>query len=331
MKPWCFTLNNPTLGKKDMRAIFEPKCAYWVYQLEEGENETLHFQGYVYMKNRKRLSYMRKLLPRAHWEAAKGSPAENRKYCTKEKGHCQGPWTGGEFPALTQGRRNDLEELLTAIKAGSSDTNLFESHTSCAFKYQRGIDKAKGLYQPDLPEDWQPDVRLYFGDPGLGKTWSVHREFKKHELYSTPLGNGLWFDGIDYGHKACLIDDFTGQIALTQFLRLIDRYWVQVPIKGGFRWFRPNTIVIASNLHPQQWYKETAYGDERRVLYKAMCRRVTEVRHYLERDDPRLQIEGFILDEDDQEMSSTADDNYIVYNTKEEIQTFFNIHKTQYL
>jgi len=70
-RSWCFTLNYPDelLGEDTF-----PGATYVVYQ-EEMEN-TYHFQGYVYWPTVKSLTQMQAYLPRAHWEIARGTPAQ---------------------------------------------------------------------------------------------------------------------------------------------------------------------------------------------------------------------------------------------------------------
>ena len=46
---------------------------YMIYGRETGANGTKHFQGYVQFKNRHRFEALKKLVPKAHWEKAKGS------------------------------------------------------------------------------------------------------------------------------------------------------------------------------------------------------------------------------------------------------------------
>ena len=66
------------------------------------------------------------------------------------------------------------------------------------------------------------------------------------------------------------MDDFSGEMPLVQLLRLLDRYSVQVPFKGGYLWFCPDTIVITTNVHPRKWYNYW----ERDSSFEALKRRI---------------------------------------------------------
>jgi hypothetical protein len=85
----------------------------------------------------------------------------------------------------------------------------------------------------------------------------------------------MWFDGYD-GHTAALLDDFAGKFSkfsLNNLLRLLDRYKVQFPIKGGYTFFQPRRIFLTTNIHPREWYDWTT----REVQYPALSRRITRV------------------------------------------------------
>jgi hypothetical protein len=72
-----------------------------------------------------------------------------------------------------------------------------------------------------------------------------------------------------------LIDDFNGdEYAITFMLRLLDRYPMQVPVKGGFRQWSPSVILVTSNIHPRDWY-----ADATQAHRDALLRRITDIVH----------------------------------------------------
>lgn len=94
---WCFTLNNPG----EHRVPYDPKIVqYLCYQLEEGENKTPHYQGFVQFVDKKTTLKRAKqfLGDRYHLEAMKArDPLDAIRYTKKEKGRLDGPWEHGEF------------------------------------------------------------------------------------------------------------------------------------------------------------------------------------------------------------------------------------------
>lgn len=99
---WLFTLNNP----KDLKPEVKLGTGYnfLIYQLEKGENGTLHHQGYVNFKQPIALTGLKKLLKEAHWEARKGSHDQAKAYCSKDDTRIDGPWKFGIEPE--QGKRS---------------------------------------------------------------------------------------------------------------------------------------------------------------------------------------------------------------------------------
>jgi hypothetical protein len=124
-----------------------------------------------------------------------------------------------------------------------------------------------------------PDVRVYVGDSGTGKSRAVYDEFGYDGVYSASLpgrvGGEAWFD--DYAGERCvLLDDFTGkEYSFSFLLRLLDRYPLRVPVKGSFVNFNSEVIIITTNVNIEDWYPEVS-AEQRRALR----RRISSVRQF---------------------------------------------------
>lgn len=84
-KYWVFTLNNYT--REDEVSLQDANTAidYLIYGREIGDSGTPHLQGFVALRDRKRFSVVRELLPgRCHIELARGTPVQASEYCKKE-------------------------------------------------------------------------------------------------------------------------------------------------------------------------------------------------------------------------------------------------------
>lgn len=68
---------------------------------------------------------------------------------------------------------------------------------------------------------------------------------------------------------------------LTQLLRILDIYPIQVPTKGSFCWFRPEVILVTTNTQPESWYDY----EKRQDSWAALRRRFHYV-HDMSEDDP---------------------------------------------
>lgn len=85
---WCFTLNG-THDTQNIEVVFSD--ALWIAGREYAPiTHKVHLQGYCEFKNARRFEGVKKLIPEAHWEIAKGSRMDNVKYCSKD-GNCEGP------------------------------------------------------------------------------------------------------------------------------------------------------------------------------------------------------------------------------------------------
>jgi len=284
----CFTWNNPpTFEGMVVKPLFAPNdMHYMVYQYEQGENGTYHWQGYVELKARKRIPQIKTLLGSntIHIEGRRGTAKQASDYCKKDDTRVPGGvfYEHGEMKVTNQGARQDIIDFKDAILEGKRKRDLLEEHTLPMAKYPKFYQMVRGLEMPTRENNLK--VYLLIGPPGCGKTRSVYEAYggpKRGELFRVPLNNGtMWFDGYD-GQPAVLFDDFAGaasKITLTNFLNLIDRYPIQVPVKGEYTWWMPDRIYITTNIWPREWFK----WENRVVQYRAMARRFHAVFDFYE-------------------------------------------------
>lgn len=82
---WCFTLNNHTDDEVlQLHDELRHRALVYVAGHEVGESGTQHLQGYCEFKSPIRLSTLKNISRRAHWEVARGSRKSNFDYCTKD-------------------------------------------------------------------------------------------------------------------------------------------------------------------------------------------------------------------------------------------------------
>lgn len=91
-KDWCFTINNPRRKHGNVDSDWD-RVKSWIYnylvmQLEVGEEGTPHIQGFVQFPVQSRLTKLKKLCKRAHWEPRRGSAYQAAHYCKKPEPHC---------------------------------------------------------------------------------------------------------------------------------------------------------------------------------------------------------------------------------------------------
>lgn len=83
-KKWCFTLNNWSKKEYEELLLFFSSKSSFILGKETGDEGTPHLQGYVEFKTKCRLTGLKKLNTRAHWEKAKGTREQNYVYCSKD-------------------------------------------------------------------------------------------------------------------------------------------------------------------------------------------------------------------------------------------------------
>jgi hypothetical protein len=274
-KNWTFTLNNYNDEEIDvLRALGADHqtggVKYLIFGRETApDTGTPHLQGYISLQSRKSLSYIKNLVSsRAHFETAKGTPKQNRDYCSKD-GEFE------EFGTIPKGRgaRNDLVAALELVRGGCTRRQLVEQCPQGYARAYRLVERAFSLYGPK--RNWKTKVIVYWGDAGTGKSKLAYEEASAAEqpVYSHP--GDRWFDGYD-GECNVIIDDFTGGMFHLGFLlKLLDRYPLKVPVKGSYVEWLPKTIWITSNIDPREWYPNAK--PEHQV---ALMRRLETIKHF---------------------------------------------------
>lgn len=218
-----------------------------------GQSGTPHLQGYLELPKKQRLVALKQFdgLDGAHFERRRGTGQEAIDYCKKD----------GNFFEFGQpqrpGRRRDLERVRAALDNGSTVLQAVGDDFGLFLQYRKGLD----AYRKSriLPRAWKTINIVYWGPTGTGKTRWVFDCCMDRALfvYAGSSPTSVWFDGYD-GHELVLFDDFRGHetIKFEYLLRLLDRYPMQVPVKGGFCEWAPRKVYITSNTPPDKWYPD---------------------------------------------------------------------------
>lgn len=269
---WCITLNNYEERDWDTIGDFvRDNCVYGILGREQGEGGTPHIQGYLHFSNARTFAAVLKRLGnnRIHLEAAKGTPQQNREYCSKEGSYVE----HGSIPI--QGKRNDLIEIQDKLDSGVPEMQLASEHFAKWCQYRRSFTAYRQLRQR-VERNWKTNVVWIYGPTGTGKTFRAIGEatrLSQAQPWINFDNSGTWFDGYQ-GQKTVIFDDFRGECPLAFLLRLCDRYPMVVPVKGGSVNWQPRIIYITSNISPRE-----AYGSVDIDLLLPLYRRI-EVLEY---------------------------------------------------
>lgn len=289
-KRWCFTLNNYT--DEEFRELLNHDSFEYVIIGKEVSptTNTPHLQGFAYLKKPSQLSALKKIQPRAHWEQVKGSVEDNLTYCKKDGNFSE----RGTLPR-GQGTRTDLLQVVEDMRGGKRLNSIAQDHPIPYIKYHRGLEKLQSVYDGQKRGIREITVFFLYGESGTGKSRFVFEN--ETSLYPVPA-NSTWFDGYD-GQEAVLFDDFRGGFPFHALLRVIDRYPVQVQVKGNHVWFTPKRIYFTSTKSLLDWYevKEDLFQLTRRfheIWYFG------EGEHFAWKDKSLYKRRRFILTGDEQ-------------------------------
>lgn len=265
-RAWIFTINNPT--ESDLPTLEWKDARYVVYQKEQGAEGTSHYQGYVQFTGQKRLSALRKLNGRAHWEPRRGSHEQAREYCMKEEGRLEQPVELGT--PVTQGSRTDVAQLHEmAMNLKMPIIEIASEVTETYYRYHKAVDRVRALAVPQ--RSWKTEIHWYWGPTGTGKS---HKAFSEaQDPYVHNMSNGKWFCGYE-GQEDVIFDDMRKDtFKYHELLRLFDKYQMKVEIKGGMTNWCPKRIFVTTCSPPEQMY------DTREDLQQ-LLRRIENVEHF---------------------------------------------------
>lgn len=281
---WCFTSYAENICHGDLGGtghVLPEHARYAIFQRERcPETGRLHWQGYIEFTGPMRMRKVQRLIcdERAHMEPARGDRNVCRDYCRKEESRESPPVELGEFTRGGQGTRNDIGAVLDVIRREPIIANavriLYDDHGPAMVRYPRGIQAAIQHYASRKTREGPPTVFVHIGEPGSGKTRAVYDNHDMHDVWRAPVStsNVQWFDGYA-NHPIVLLDDFDGHHpSITVMLQALDRYPLQVPVKGSHVNWVPTTIYITTNIPFKDWYPEAA-----EVHRRALKRRITEI------------------------------------------------------
>lgn len=293
VRNWCFTINNPEQTDDEFHATLEQLqrsgvAKYAVWQRERGEEGTVHIQGFVSFSRSRDLGFCsRHIDRRAHFEPAKGTPAQNKAYCNKTDTRLDGhdPHEHGECP-VGQGQRSDLARVGKRIREGETVSGIaleFDDDFSTLLRNRRHFEWLE--LQLNKRHCQEKTVLWIHGPTGTGKSRLCHDTYP-NAFWKLP--NCKWFDGYG-GEDVVILDDYReswNDFGYSVLLRITDRYPVMVEVKGGSMPLRAKTIVITSNHPPRNAFDlDPAHENIDQLL-----RRITEIK---ELGDPENDVGGF--------------------------------------
>lgn len=287
---WTFTVNN--YEQDDMDRLSAMKTTYLIYGFETGKkNNTPHLQGYAVFQFQKTLRTLKRYVPRAHWEVAKGTHSECITYCKKED---PTPFERGEVPKdrkrLIKAKAILSKDLINGPKILNTERTIL------------GLEMEKEMLLEILNGNLEkPQIIYIHGESGTGKSYYALQSAVRD--YGVSQVSTLRFDKSGFAHcgnpqAPCLVilEFRPSCIDAVTFLELTDGYGIHLNVKHGSVFIRPSCIYICSILRPEEIYKEE--------INKQFLRRITKI---IDKDlDPYVQFPDY-SDEDSDTIELPSD------------------------
>lgn len=224
-----------------------------------------HLQGYVHWANKRSIGAFSETFGNCWVHKPHASAAANRDYCLKIRPQDPKPnerWEEfGDVPR--QGARADwsqaVEQLRTQRVVDVVDAQPHLLPSIRALKEYHALCRTP-------PKDRDVRVLYIHGNSGVGKTRAIHAAFP--DAYWKPHGD--WWDGYS-GESVVVLDDFYSDIQHQLLLRVLDRYPLRLPFKGGFVVAAFTTVIITSNAYLHDQYP-TFKEKQREPLYRRIHR-----------------------------------------------------------
>lgn len=195
------------------------------------------------------------------------------------------PFTFGTVVSADESGRVSDTAIADAVRGGATYKELLD--TQDWFQLARlgnTLTRAMAVYGKERDASVTPQVYLFIGESGTGKTWCVRELVAELKLqaYWLPLdagGNNTFVTDEIVGAQALVLEDFRGQgLQMTQFLNLVDRGQFKMQTKGGFANVSATVFFITSNVEPESWWSGVKEKDPNgwEEKMKAVKRRLNE-------------------------------------------------------
>lgn len=253
-RAWTITLNNYT--KVDETYFWGEEITRDIRYLIVGKEiapttGTPHLQGYIYFKNAKTISAVKKYLRtnEIHLAASKGTSEHNEIYCKKD----------GEFREYgekpQQGKRNDLVNLKDEILEGKKVEDIILENPMAYHQYGRTLEKIEEIAQrKKFRHGEMTTCDWYVAETGMGKSHKAFKDYDPDKYYNLNTDDRGWWDGYKQ-QETVIINDFRGEIRYAQMLQLIDKWPYSVPRRNKAPMpFTSKKIIITSVLKPEECY-----------------------------------------------------------------------------
>lgn len=242
-----------------------PQGVSWIRgQLERGtDTEYLHWQICMALSKKNSLSYVKNIFgSTCHAELSRSEAAT--EYVWKELTRVDGTQFELGARAIKRNDSADWERVWQSATTG----DFMAIPADIRVHHYRTLRAISADYARPIP--MERTCHVFIGPTGTGKSRTAWEQAGLEAYVKDP--NSKFWCGYS-GQRHVVIDEFRGRIDVSHLLRWLDRYPVNVEIKGSSVPLFANTFWITTNLDVELWYPEL---DE--ATLNAIKRRLTITR-----------------------------------------------------
>ncbi len=232
-----------------------PDLIYVIGGFEVGEQGTRHVQAFVQLKNRKRLTGLKKIFPTAHCEIKKGTVQQAIDYCKKD-----GDWFEHGVKPKEQ-YSNGVEATKrkwSETRKLAAENRVEEIEDDMYIRYYGTLKRiAKdNMKKPDDLEDVCGE--WYYGEAGTGKTTKARIDNPGAYIKS----RDQWWDGYQQEDVVILDDIDKFNVKLGGYLKdWMDKWTFKGEEKGGYKWLRPKKFIVTSQYAIEEIWEDKETRD----------------------------------------------------------------------
>lgn len=259
-KAWVGTKNN--YNEEEYKALYSNLVEFSEYAIigrEIGQEGTRHLQIYFYLKSPQRLSWLKNNLDKtAHFETAKGTPEQNKTYCSKEGNYIEiGELPGDRTNRIAESCKKRWTDMRRLASEGKME-QLAAEYPKEATIYEKNFEKIRLDSLKQEPHDnWNDtDLKNHFwwisGPTGSGKSHIVNEIAKLISPNERPYRKGLhkWWNGYRK-QRVIHIEEATPKAMeyLSHYFKMwADKWGFQPEVKNGFmELIVPEFLIVTSN------------------------------------------------------------------------------------
>lgn len=251
-RAYQFTLNEVDYYEDFKAQLIKVKSLDYLIACREKAPTTGHEHIHIYAHYKTPYKLPQRVLEfGAHIEKCRGTPKQNIAYIRKDGNVID---EIGEEPH--QGIKSVRE--LREMNVDDVDPHLY--------RIKKEIDEDKReeegffnmLAEIESNNLKAPAVYYLTGKPGNGKTYKAYQialeNYPKEEIGRIAINNNF-FKITNEKAKCFVVEEFRpSQLHASDFLQFIDKYGFNANVKGGFKYIRPEMILICSVMRPQDIY-----------------------------------------------------------------------------